>query len=131
MRDNVSQIYKETERKKKVKCVIDHLPFSVHCECIYWLRQKDKKRITPSIIKETTISFKSYMESNPSQTSNSKTTCQLVHSRVLCAVCGAPAIGIVLLFFYYFKSLTCCFLLSYLQEKILMQWHVYHAKVLI
>ncbi|CAF3363521.1 unnamed protein product [Rotaria sp. Silwood1] len=33
------------------------------------------------------------MESDPLQTTDSVTECQLVHSRALCAVCGAPAIA--------------------------------------
>ncbi|CAF3050670.1 unnamed protein product [Rotaria socialis] len=41
------------------------------------------------------------MESDPLQTSKIKTICQLVHSRALCAVCGALAIG------RNFDALTC------------------------
>lgn len=45
------------------------------------------------------------MDTDLLQTSDSNNTCRVVQSRVLCAVCGAPAIGNEILLFNFHTSL--------------------------
>lgn len=87
----------ETERKKREKYVIDHVPFRSASWVHLLIQTGREKRRSSCIKKETTILWKLYMEIDPLQTFDNN-TCQLVHTRALCAVCGAPAIGKILVY---------------------------------
>lgn len=128
MRDNTSRRNVDSRGEKEKKIAEKEKSF---ISSVYLFRALRLERLTRREIEEENARNVFYqeehrrnylitmMESEPSQMSNVKTTCQLMHSRTTCAVCGAPAIGMVFVdVFLFTKNLTPLVLLFFRRTKL-------------